>query len=135
MYRDRLRPCPGCASPLQGVAVALTSRESSWAHVCEACGGTFLEYFAGEPVMIARALARAGGRPDRPARPRRPAPCPDCERELVIRPYLDDGPLLWRCPECLALFATAAQLRQLAEYEQLEAPPPWQMLLDWFLPG
>ncbi|HTM21674.1 MAG TPA: zf-TFIIB domain-containing protein [Kofleriaceae bacterium] len=118
MYRDRLRPCPGCASPLHGVAVALTSRETVLAHVCEVCGGTFVDYFAGEPVMIARAIARAGGRPDRPPRPRVLATCPDCERELVILPYLEDGPLLWRCPACLGMFATARQLRDLADFEQ-----------------
>jgi ribosomal protein L37AE/L43A len=123
MYRDRLRPCPGCASPLQGVAVALTSRESAFAHICEVCGGTFVDYFAGEPVMIARAIAKAGGRPERPARPRGLTTCPDCERELVIRPYLlEDGPLVWRCPECLAMFATSAQLRALAEFDQIEQP-------------
>jgi len=132
MYRDRLRPCPGCASPLQGVAVAVTTRETSWIHVCEVCGGTFLDYFAGEPVMIARAIARGGGRRDRPTRSQAAVTCPDCERELVIMPYLDVGPLLWRCPECLAAFATSGQLRQLAEFEQHRDPPgPLRALLDW----
>ncbi len=80
---------------------------------CDQCGGTFLDFFDGEPIGIARdALEDAPAR--RAQAPERPATCPDCDRAMVDRPYLDDGPMLARCDTCMAVFVSGERLEALA---------------------
>ena len=95
---------------------------------CDRCGGTFLDFFDGEPIGLAgSALESAPQR--RPQLPERPVTCPDCERPMVDRPYLDEGPLLARCDTCMAVFVSAERLEALASttMEPLEeaAAPGW----------
>lgn len=95
---------------------------------CNRCGGIFLELFDGEPIGLARGVvastpARSSDRPARPAR------CPDCETPMVERPYLDEGPMLWRCETCLAVFVSRDRLEELASTRVRRndeaAPPSW----------
>lgn len=86
--------------------------------VCGPCGAGFFDYFAAEPGSIARALSRcAWYPPTAEMRLDRPPACPHCAGELLLLPYLEEGPLLYRCDDCLVAFATARQLRLLAEFE------------------
>lgn len=118
MYRETMRTCPGCSSPMQPVRVVLGVAEVTVLDVCGACGGVFFDYFAGEPAQLARKLL--GKNPNTDAvlvtMVREPA-CPSCSDELALATYLDDGPLLYRCDGCLAAFVTARQLQLLAEFE------------------
>ena len=95
---------------------------------CDVCGGTFLEFFDGEPIGLAQsAIIDAPERRAQP--PTGAAQCPDCERPMVNRPYLEDGgPVLARCDTCLAVFVSRDQLESLAEatLDPLdEATPTW----------
>jgi hypothetical protein len=93
------------------------------AHRCESCLGVWFDWFDGEmsalaqklPVLDGGAHARAGGQ------------CPRDGAILMPHPYLDAGPRVDRCPECLGLFATRAQVRALAEFHDHipeESPEP-----------
>lgn len=90
---------------------------------CEQCGGSFLEFFDGEPIRLAREVLVAPG--PRAARlPERALLCPDCETELVRRAYLDTEVELSRCEACMAVFVTANELRALAGAVQARPPDP-----------
>lgn len=118
MYREALRSCPGCMSPMQAVRVVLGVGETATLDVCGACGAGFVDYFAGELAQLARKLIGSDPVASAPITSlARPPSCPDCADELALATYLDDGPLLYRCDGCLAAFVTARQLQLLAEYE------------------
>lgn len=88
--------------------------------VCEPCGWVLIEYFDGEPTQVARALAEAEQTP--PARPLTSRPgkpiCSECREPFQMMPYLEDGPAVLRCPQCLALLASAEQIAALAEFKE-----------------
>ncbi|HUH03252.1 MAG TPA: hypothetical protein VML75_14745 [Kofleriaceae bacterium] len=103
---------------MQAIMLGVGYAERVPIEVCGPCGAGLFDYFAAEPGSIARALSRCAWYP--PAAElglhRLPA-CPHCDSELLLLPYLEDGPLLYRCDDCLIAFATARQLRLLAEFE------------------
>lgn len=103
---------------MQPVRLRLGVREHVEIEICGPCGAGYFDYFAGEIASVARALVRLGALPGVPARAfDRPPVCPDCTDELALLPYLDDGPLLYRCDGCLAAFVTARQMQLLAAYQ------------------
>ncbi len=126
MYRQRLRPCPACRSPMAELPVPTGGQEPTTVDVCESCGGMYLDYFDGEPSAIARALIgelKETGlqRPPLEEPPR----CPGCSRDMNLLEYLeDDGPPLYRCSGCLAVFATPEQRRAIAEFVATADPEP-----------
>jgi hypothetical protein len=105
-------------SPMQSVMLRVGYTEKVAIEVCGPCGAGLFEYFAAEPGSIARALSScAWYPPTSEMNLDRPPSCPDCDDALLLLPYLEDGPLLYRCDDCLVAFATARQLRLLAEFE------------------
>jgi hypothetical protein len=109
---------------MREVEVPLTDGSKAGIDLCERCGSVFVEFFDGEPVEISRVLS---GHLAAAAAIERPAVllCPDCQKEMVLRPYLDTGPEVARCESCLALFATPDDLRALCAIEVEEAEPSW----------
>ncbi len=88
---------------------------------CEHCGGSFLEFFDGEPIRLAREVLEA--RPTGASKlPARPLSCPDCGTPMVRRAYLDTGVELSRCETCLAVFVSTDELQLLAS--AMQALPP-----------
>lgn len=89
---------------------------------CRECHGVFLEFFDGEPSALARALAREADTEvgEILAISEAPLHCPDCQHEMVMRRYLDHGPLITRCETCLATFLNTQQCDQIA---RLNLPP------------
>ena len=86
--------------------------------VCEPCGWVLIEYFDGEPTHVARAMAEAELAP--PARSMASPPespmCPECQKPFQLLPYLEDGPAVFRCTQCLAVLASADQISALAAF-------------------
>jgi hypothetical protein len=80
---------------------------------CGACHGVWFDWWAGESSALANyiAVARGGVSP-----PRRQGACPRDGAPLEERPYLDSGPVVERCGQCLGLFARRTQLGQLAAF-------------------
>ncbi len=118
------------AGPLPGAS----GSESTTVDRCQRCGGVFIDYFDGDPSEVARRMARAGLRDDAIAVLERDPVCPDCERPLALRLYLDDGAPIWRCESCAAAFLTPAMLDRLAAYRWTEPAPPGLLsrLLEWW---
>jgi hypothetical protein len=141
-YRGRQRSCPACAGPMEELRVPTGEAEpSGYAEVdrCAGCGGLFLEFFDGEPSRLSRAVM---ARPRAQPRARPPAgvlTCCDCERPMVRRPYLGQGPDLARCEACLAVFLSPAEAARLAQLtlrpEVEEKEPSWLVRLLRWLPG
>ena len=101
--------------------------------LCEACRCVFIEYFDGDAANIARALqteslmqAEALTDLSRPADAyagdeyRDPPHCPECDVPMQLMLYLEQGPPVHRCNQCMATLATARQVAALARYEELE---------------
>ena len=90
--------------------------------LCGACFGVWFDWWAGEAAAIARALLRLPRSRRTPARGDRA--CPRDGVTLESHAYLDVGPVVRRCPRCMGLFATRAQLDELATFgERLPDPP------------
>lgn len=134
LYRARLRSCPACAAQMQQVPTR-HSRRAEGVDLCERCGGAFMEFFAGEPTALSGDLerhVRAFADVERP-RGDRPLTCPDCARVMDAHPYLDFGPDVARCSRCYAVFATAAQVRELARLRFPELESTWlERIAAWF---
>jgi Zn-finger nucleic acid-binding protein len=129
MYRETARSCPACASPMREVELRLRDGGSTGIDLCDSCGGVFLEFFDGEPVALSRRLLPAL-HPTRPDAPSLGAElrCPDCRTPMVEQPYLHRGPHIARCESCMSVFATRAQLQELAGFRIPEdggAQPTW----------
>ena len=102
--------------------------------LCEACRCVFIEYFDGDAANVARALrdepllqGDALGDLSRPASEpvgdhRDPPYCPECDIPLQLMLYMQQGPAVYRCNQCMATLATAQQIAALARYEELEMP-------------
>lgn len=92
--------------------------------VCTRCGGVFFDYFDGEPGALARRLEVSfvrRGIPDNPVH------CTDCEEPMTLTEWLDNGPSLFRCTSCMAIFATPEMIAQLAVFTVEPEPEP-----SWF---
>lgn len=100
---------------------------------CESCGGSFFEFFDGEPIRLASETLQAA--PPGASRPVSGAPiCSDCGQPMERRRYLDQGPELARCESCMALFVSATELEELAgmRLERDDAPRGWlAKLMAW----
>ena len=91
-------------------------------HECEACFGIWVDWWSGEPSGVARLVPVLD--PGGPVGKRGGA-CPRDGDALVLRPYLDAGPVVERCPTCLGLFAPRARVAALAAFhERIPFDPP-----------
>lgn len=122
MYRSRTRSCPACAKPMQQRTVPAGTGESAEVDLCELCGGVFIEFFDGEPASVALGVqALVHEAPIAPSRawPER-AGCPDCGVPMRAMRYMDgeEGPPVFRCDSCMALFVGHGQLGELADYAE-----------------
>lgn len=86
---------------------------------CDRCGGVFIDYFDGEPAGLSKQLLREYG-PTTDGQAQPPYACPDCQTPMEARKYLDDGPFVFRCGGCLALFVDAYTLGSLAHYRKTD---------------
>ena len=130
MYRERRRQCPGCQTPMDELPVLDSAEESAMIDHCAECGGVFLEFFDGDPGelcrgVLARALEHAGEN-NPPAWPT----CPDCQLPMAPQRTISGGSAIARCNGCMGLFATPAQLRELAAHVETEQPDPSRSLLE-----
>ncbi len=122
VYRARARPCPGCGQPMEVLPVDDPSGEGDPVEIdrCAACGGTFFDFFDGEPIALAAGTVRDAP-PSASRLPLRAPTCPDCGIPMERRAYLGEGPELARCEGCLGLFVGAGELASLAQTQL--APP------------
>jgi len=103
---------------------------------CPQCGGTFLEFFDGEPIGLAQGAIGEAPQISAPP-PAATVTCPDCESAMVERAYLGEGPMLARCDTCMAVFVSRDRLGQLASMTvrpaEVGAEPGWiQRLVSLF---
>lgn len=113
-YRDALARCPQCGDAMHAAPTSTAEPQ-----VCDACGGTWIDWFDGEVQAIAveQEAARASRGTPLPGRsgdtPGGTGACPRCTRPLVpelsrFPDATDDDPLtgvdLLRCPECAGAF-------------------------------
>ncbi len=127
-----VRVCPRCCVEMDHVA--LVEARSGIVDVCSGCGGAFFDFHDGLPTDLSRALTERNGRPKTlpPIDYRQTPVCPECDREMQVAAYLDEGPELARCGGCLAVFATPRHLRELGVFEQIDTRDLWQRIGDMF---
>ncbi len=96
--------------------------EDSGIDLCPKCGAVFLDFFDGDPGIVARALSEHLNDPSNSWTEGLDSTealcCPDCECELNSSLYGGDGPSLFRCPKCASVFLSKRQFRELANYEE-----------------
>ncbi len=131
MYRKRIRNCSACLGPM--TSQPLSGADRAEVDVCTGCGSAFFEYFDGEPAALARALRDAPLLTQDAVGSLVKTGCPDCATNYELMRYLDDGPYLFRCHGCMAVFATAEQLMSLARFSETEQPGNW--LSELLKPG
>lgn len=104
---------------------------------CAKCGGTYLDFFDGDPGAISRTMEAEVG-PAGEATLREPI-CPDCAQPMVRTRYLDSDLVLARCEGCLAVFLSPAELHELAHLrlkpEDKPEPHGWVARLRAWLKG
>ncbi|MCB9594696.1 MAG: zf-TFIIB domain-containing protein [Sandaracinaceae bacterium] len=123
MYRERTRACPVCAEPMSAIPLVDPAAEGAVEiDRCDRCGGTFFEFFDGEPIRLAYQTEETAP-PTAGAAGSRPPVCPDCGTAMTLRRYLDVGPPVARCDACMALFLSPADLADLAATRLAPAPP------------
>jgi Zn-finger nucleic acid-binding protein len=142
VYRQQLRACPACATPMDAVPVSgdpSDPQARAEADVCAKCGGMFLEFFDGEPAAISRDILRNTDVKPTVSLNVGTLRCPDCAEEMVRKAYLDQGPELARCETCMAVFLAPDEVETLARMELKEEPAPkepsWLSRLIGWLPG
>src|SRR5688572_790801 len=101
--------CPGCDGPMAARALP------PLVDVCHACGGVWFDWFDGEATALSRTLD-VGRAEDGRLHPRAPR-CPRDGGGLVAQPYLDSGPPVLRCPDCMGLFADRTTIRSLQDFQ------------------
>jgi hypothetical protein len=116
MLRGTCMTCPGCGGPMVELEIALDrdgAADPIVVEVCESCRGVWFDWFDGEisalacylePVDVSAPRGRAGGA------------CPRDGAQLVDEPYLDQGPLVGRCPTCYGLFVRRDRIPALQEF-------------------
>ena len=125
--RGAFLSCPACTGPLaewRSSDEHDDGRGENVAFACGACRGVWLDWFGEEPTRVARRVEPA---PGNGPEGRAGGSCPRDGSALVLRPYLDSGPVVERCPTCLGLFASRAQLAPLAAFHEripFDAPEP-----------
>jgi Zn-finger nucleic acid-binding protein len=88
---------------------------------CQDCQGVWFDWFDGETSRLAHDMAVVDGSG---SQVRAGAACPRDAARLELQPYLDAGPPVPRCPQCLGLFASRGQLAALADFhERMPASP------------
>jgi len=98
---------------------------------CPTCGAYWVDFFDGEFSNIAREVQLD----DLPT----PAlaetcSCPDCGVPLQRTRYLDHGPAILRCIECMGSFLTWEDIHSLSSFfetEEGEPPSWWTRFWDW----
>jgi Zn-finger nucleic acid-binding protein len=142
VYRDAPVRCPGCG---EGMRPEITT--SGTVDVCDACGGSWVDWFDGDVHTIAaetEALRVERGTPlpppaDLAARPG-PMQCPRCARGLTAELYRFadaqegewvGGVEVGRCAECAGAFVPRGSAYLLLERAK-EGPPssPWEALTE-----
>jgi hypothetical protein len=89
---------------------------------CQDCRGVWFDWFDGETSRLAHGMELLEGQA---SQMREGGACPRDAAPLEIHPYLDAGPPVARCPDCLGLFAGRSQLAALASFhvQMPEASP------------
>ncbi len=127
---------------MEEVAVPRDDHESAEVDICSSCGGVFFDFFDGEPGDLARGVLTcyppAEGEDDTELSGE--LTCAECGASMALHKYMDKGPAIGRCDACVAIFATPAQLRRLAEMvftaKELDDPPSlMQRLRDLLFPS
>jgi Zn-finger nucleic acid-binding protein len=134
-YRGIAVRCPGCAETMSAEQVGEAEVD-----VCGVCGGVWLDWFDGEPRLLATKIVSSGvvGRPSAPEslrnEPRALGACPRCTRQLVAERYTIDnapgakgtatGAELLRCEECAGVFVSRTAAETLATLPADDPPPP-----------
>lgn len=107
--------CPACRGPMSEVRLPATEVAVD---VCEVCRGVWFDWFDGETSALATELdTHAVAAPSSTI-----GPCPRDGGGLEAHPYLDQGPLVFRCPTCLGLFAPRAQIAALQAFHRRMPP-------------
>jgi Zn-finger nucleic acid-binding protein len=89
--------------------------EGTDAQRCQSCFGAWFDWFDGETSGLAQRVPVLGeGAPQSHSG----GVCPRDGVRLEQHPYLDAGPPVDRCPECLGLFAGRPQIAALAEFHE-----------------
>ena len=105
--------CPGCGGQMMPFALDLSrSLEGGDVQRCQNCEAVWFDWFDGETSNLATRVPIGDGL----VHQRAGGACPRDGARLEAHPYLDAGPSVERCPECLGLFAGRAQLAALAEF-------------------
>lgn len=130
-YRAESLRCPACGELLQAESVHVDGA-SVFLDRCVRCGGVFLDWHDGEPERVVRAFEASPASGSASRSVRADAACPRCHVPL----HREEKATLagFRCPECFALFLTAASveaLRELPEPVTLRRPPCWERVLAW----
>ncbi len=121
MYRETPYICPACSTLMEARELALEDGSRSELELCTRCGGIFLDFLDGEPGNISRRLVEQPLETDaRQAEQQDPAAatgvCPVCRLQMEPGHYLEQGPLVLRCPGCAGMFASREQVQALADY-------------------
>ncbi len=112
---------------MEEIAVEV-ERESTDVDVCSRCRGVYLDFFDGDPAMIARGAPHLRGPSsalgaDQSAHGLTGALKCVCKSELHLHRYWADGPDLYRCGGCGGAFLTARQFAVLAAFHVNEEEP------------
>ncbi len=132
LYRGHRRSCPACRSAMDEIPVPLASGEQAKIDHCPQCGGVFLEFFDGDPGELSRGTLERLVDQDSDAADvaHETATCPECGNFMPLLRYLEQGPTIFRCEGCMAIFASHPQLRALAAYVEPANPEEPPSLLE-----
>jgi Zn-finger nucleic acid-binding protein len=112
--------CPGCGGAMQ--PYDLGGDDGVVVSRCQECQGVWFDWFDGETSRLAHGMEQLAGQHIPEMRPG--GSCPRDGVVLEGHPYLDAGPKVARCPQCLGLFAGRSQLAALADFhERIPASP------------
>lgn len=95
--------------------------EDKGVDLCQECSGVFLDFFDGDPSILARALGshlNDNSLVTGFQHYSEHLACPDCKATFNSSLYGGDGPSLFRCPTCAGVFLTRRQFRELAAYRE-----------------
>jgi Zn-finger nucleic acid-binding protein len=90
--------------------------------LCDHCGGAYFDFFDGEPGNLSRSLVEIHRFPTVNSLTKRPFTCPDCGSAMAQMRYLETGPPVHRCDNCVGVFIDADQIEPLSSFVPEEEP-------------